>query len=130
MALLFLTSLFILWLRCIFIATHSFTLVAASGVTLCCGAWASHRSEFYCCDAQGSAVAAHGLSCSTACGIFLDQWWNLCPLYCRRILNHWRTREVHQEILYQRQAYTQPWSTWGMVTPPEEVVVFPFQLLN
>ena len=27
-----------------------------------------------------SVVAAHSLSCSTACGIFLDQGSNLCPL--------------------------------------------------
>ena len=28
----------------------------------------------------GSVVAVHGLSCSTACGIFLDEGLNLCPL--------------------------------------------------
>ena len=28
-----------------------------------------------------SVVVAHGLSCSTACGIFMDQEWNLCPLH-------------------------------------------------
>ena len=29
----------------------------------------------------GSVVVAHGLSCSTACGIFLDQDLNPCPLH-------------------------------------------------
>ena len=29
----------------------------------------------------GSVVVAHGLSCSVACGIFLDQGSNLCPLH-------------------------------------------------
>ena len=29
----------------------------------------------------GSAVVAHRLSCSAACGIFLDQRLNLCPLH-------------------------------------------------
>ena len=29
----------------------------------------------------GSVVVAHGLSCSTACGIFPDQGSNLCPLH-------------------------------------------------
>ena len=29
----------------------------------------------------GSAVVARGLSCSTACGIFLDQGSNPCPLH-------------------------------------------------
>ena len=28
----------------------------------------------------GPAVVAHGLSCPTACGIFLDQGSNPCPL--------------------------------------------------
>ena len=32
----------------------------------------------------GSAVVAHGLSCSTACGIFLDQGANPCPLHWSR----------------------------------------------
>ena len=29
----------------------------------------------------GSVVVAHELSCSAACGIFLDQGWNPCPLH-------------------------------------------------
>ena len=29
----------------------------------------------------GSVVAAPGLSCSVACGIFWDQGWNPCPLH-------------------------------------------------
>ena len=29
----------------------------------------------------GSVVVAHGLSCSTACGIFPDQGSNMCPLH-------------------------------------------------
>ena len=35
----------------------------------------------------GSVVVAHGLNFSTACGIFLDQGLNACPLLGRRILN-------------------------------------------
>ena len=31
--------------------------------------------------AHGSIVGMHGLSCSKACGIFLDQGLNLCPLH-------------------------------------------------
>ena len=31
--------------------------------------------------AADSAVVAHGLSCSTACGTFQDQSWKPCPLY-------------------------------------------------
>ena len=49
------------------------------------GAWASQWSGFSCCWAWvlgvwASAVVAHRLSCSTACGIFLDQGWNTRPL--------------------------------------------------
>ena len=74
-----------------------FSLVAASGATLCHGEWASHCGGFSCCGARvlentgssccpwgsvavasrlwstGSIVVAHGLSCSVTCGIFLDQ---------------------------------------------------------
>ena len=30
---------------------------------------------------MGSVVVEHGLCCPTACGIFLDQELNLCPLH-------------------------------------------------
>ena len=74
------------------------SLVAASGATLRCGVWASHCCGFSCCGARalgarasvvaarglqstGSVVAAHRLSCFTACGIFPDQGLNQCPLH-------------------------------------------------
>ena len=41
-----------------------------------------------------SVVVAHGLSCSVACGIFLDQGSNRVSCIGRRILNHWTTREA------------------------------------
>ena len=37
----------------------------------------------------GSLAVAHGLSCSAAGGIFLDQGSNLCLLHWRQILYHW-----------------------------------------
>ena len=48
--------------------------------------WASHCSGFSCSGAQAigewaSGVVAHRLSCSKACGIFLDQGSNLCLLH-------------------------------------------------
>lgn len=58
-----------------------------------CGKQTSHCGGFSCCRAQalghrvsgvacsGSAVAAHRLSCLTACGIFLNQGSNSCPLH-------------------------------------------------
>ena len=30
---------------------------------------------------MGSVIVVHGLGCSVACGIFLDQGSNLCPLH-------------------------------------------------
>ena len=39
-------------------------------------------------------AVVHGLSCSTACGIFVDQGLNLCPLHWQKILIHCTTREV------------------------------------
>ena len=50
-----------------------------------CSAQASHCRGFSCCGSglwsAGSVVAAHRLSCSTACGIFPHQWSNPCPLH-------------------------------------------------
>ena len=39
----------------------------------------SRHAGFLC--SAGSVVMAHGLSCSAACGIFLDWGSNLCPLH-------------------------------------------------
>ena len=49
---------------------------------LYCDALASHCGGFPCAP-QTSVVAAHGLSCSMACGIFPDQGANGC-------LQHWQ----------------------------------------
>ena len=69
------------------------------GLLSSCSVWASHSGGFSCCRAQalgllgsrscssrtlestGSIVVAHGLSCSTACGIFLAQGSNMCVLH-------------------------------------------------
>ena len=56
-----------------------------------CNARASHCSAFSCCGAQtrcGLQSLVHRLSCSRACGIFLGQGLNPCPL-------HWQV-----DILY------------------------------
>ena len=42
----------------------------------------------------GLVAVLHGLSCPMACGIFLDQESNLCPLHWQVILYHWTTEEV------------------------------------
>ena len=80
-----------------------FSLVAGSGGCSSCSVWASHCSSFSCCRAQplgawASVVVAHGLSCSTACGIPV-QGPNPCPLNWQRgILNHWTTGESHSFV--------------------------------
>ena len=58
---------------------------SVSGAYSFCGAY-SHCGGFSCFWAwalgpTGLIVVAHGLSCSPACGIFLDQGSNPCPLY-------------------------------------------------
>ena len=79
-----------------------------------CGERASHRSGFSCVErafgTRALIVMAHGISCSTACGIFLDQGSNVCPLITRWILNHWTTREVprmfHLSVLFDVNSCT------------------------
>ena len=53
-----------------------------------CGSWASavaarglQQPWLAASRAQASVVVAHGLSCSAACGMFLDQGSNPCPLH-------------------------------------------------
>ena len=58
------------------LSTHGSLLFP--GLFSSCGERASHRGGFSCCGARAlgtwaAVVVAHGLSCSTACGIFLDQ---------------------------------------------------------
>ena len=46
-----------------------------------CSSQASHCSGFSCWRARAAVVVAHGLSCSSAYGIFPDQGWNPGPLH-------------------------------------------------
>ena len=41
----------------------------------------SRHVDFSSCSTWASVVVAHGISCSTACGIFLGQGSNPCPLH-------------------------------------------------
>ena len=71
-------------------------LIAAASLVAkhrCWGLWAS-VVEAPGSWSTGSIVVAHGLSCSEACGIFLDQSLTLCLL-------HWQVDSLplsHQEI--------------------------------
>ena len=60
---------FCFWLRRLSVAALRLLLAVAS----CYGAQTLEH--------VGSVAVAHGLSCPTACGIFLDQVSNLCPLH-------------------------------------------------
>ena len=82
------------WLRWVFVAACRFSLVAASRgySSLRCTSFSlrwllllqssgSRCAGFSSCGTWASVVVVHGLSCSAACGIFLDQGSNLCPLH-------------------------------------------------
>ena len=87
------------WLRWVFVAACGLSVVAASG-DYSWLQWAGFslwwllllRSMGSRC--VGSVVVAHGLSCSTACGIFPDRARTHVPCIGRQILNHCATREV------------------------------------
>ena len=61
------------WLRLVFATARGLSLVAVSGGHSCCGTRALGT--------RASAVVAHGLSCSAARGILLEQRSNPCPLH-------------------------------------------------
>ena len=87
---IFITFLFLVALPC---CEWVFSGYGQWGLLFRCRAQASHWSDFSCCRARalgcsgftncskvGSVVAAHGFSCSLACGIFPDQGPNQCLL--------------------------------------------------
>ena len=76
------------WLCWVFISMRGLSLVAASGghsSSRCAGLSLSRPLFLRSTGSRraGSLVVAHGLSCSTACGIFPDQGLNPCP-------RHWQ----------------------------------------
>ena len=85
-SLFFFFNLFIYWLCWVFVSVRGLSLVAASGghsSSRCAGLSLSWPLLLRSTGSRraGSVVVARGLSCSTACGIFPDQGWNLCPLH-------------------------------------------------
>ena len=78
-----------------------YSLVGASGSYCSLGAWASRCSGCSCCRAQAlgtraSEVVVHGLSCSEACGIFLDQGSSPRPL-------HWQANSLSSSSALSHQ---------------------------
>ena len=79
---------FIYWLCWVFIAAQGlFSSCGEQGLLSSCGAWASHCGGFSFCRAwtlgHKLSSCGAGVSCSLACGIFLDQGSNPC-------LMHWQ----------------------------------------
>ena len=78
--------LFNLWLCWVFVSVRGLSLVAASGghsSSRCVGLSLSRPLLLQSAGSRhtGSAVVAHGPSCSMACGILPDQGSNPCPLH-------------------------------------------------
>ena len=77
------------WLHWAFLAVHRRSLVAVCGLltAVAClverGLYSMLASVVTMrgLRSEGSAVAAHRLSCLAACEVFLDQGLNLCPLH-------------------------------------------------
>ena len=65
---------FYFWLCWVIVAVRGLSLVAASGATLRCSAWASHCGGFSCCRAQALGTQA---SVVVACGISSCGLWGL-----------------------------------------------------
>ena len=83
---LFIYLFFILWLCWVFVSVQGLSLVAASGghsSSRCAGLSLSRPLLLRSTGSRraGSAIVAHGLSFSAACGIFPDQGSNPCPLH-------------------------------------------------
>ena len=74
------------WLCWVFVSVRGLSLVAASGghsSSRCTGLSLSRPLLLWSTGSRraGSAIVAHGPSCSAACGIFPDQGSNPCPLH-------------------------------------------------
>ena len=78
------------WLCCVIVDACGLSLVAVSGVTLCCTKWASHYSGFSYCAAQvlwGWVAPWHVESSQI-------RDWPRVPCIARQTLKHWTTREA------------------------------------
>ena len=83
---LFIYLFIYLWLCWFFVSVRGLSLLAASGghsSSRCAGLSLSRPLLLRSTGSRraGSAIVAHGPSCSTACGIFPDQGSNPCPLH-------------------------------------------------
>ena len=76
---------FVFWLRWVFVAVCGLSLVAVgksySLVVVCRLIYVISPVAEHGLQSLGSGVVARGLSCPTACGVFLDQGSNPCLLH-------------------------------------------------
>ena len=95
---IFFKNYYLIWLCWDFVATPGLSLVAESrgySLVVVCRFRAAMASLISVHGLEGlpaSVVAGLGFSCPAACGIFLDQGWNLCPLLWQvdsSPLGHW-----------------------------------------
>ena len=84
-----------LGLRCSLWASSS---CGKQGLPWSCGTWTSLGVRALGC--AGSAVAVHGLSCPTACGVFPDQGLNPCSLYWQAKSDHQGSPVLHISFLF------------------------------
>ena len=96
---LFIYLFIYLWLCWVFVSVWGLSLVAASGdhsSSRCAGLSLSWPLPLRSTGSRraGSAIVAHGLSRSAACGIFPTRAWTCVPCVGRQILNHCATREA------------------------------------
>ena len=112
-----LINLFIyFWLCWVFVSVRGLSLVAASGghsSSRCAGLSLSRPLLLRSTGSRraGSAIVAHGPSCSAACGILPDQGSNPCPL-------HWQADS--QPLCHQGspEAGTFKWKKTGSQSEP------------
>ena len=81
-----------------------------------------------CLLSTGSIAVAHGLSCSLACGIFLDQGLNSCLLHWRvdsLPLSHQETHDKHSRIGEKwsgvQITHKEPWDYLTWITSCNEI---------
>ena len=99
---------FYFWLCWILVAVCGLLVAVASLIAECgpgcmgCSSWSSRALE-------GGLRSCDSLSCSEACGIFLDQGSNPVPCIGRRFLIHRATKKSQFHILWSRgQAFVSP----------------------
>ena len=68
---------------CLVAASRGYTIVGVCGLLLVVASLVAEHGlvGFSSCGSQALEAVVHGLSCSSACGIFLSQGSNLCPLH-------------------------------------------------